>query len=619
MRRCDNDSLRNQAEAGSAAIRGWLALPLMVLQFAAPTSVAQPSNAPDPLMVLMQSQPPVVTTAPKQALAIFDPPVVRVGAEATYRLTLDAIQDSINLPEPLPSPSGLVVRPGARGQAFRQLGGTLLPLSAFNFHARSDQPGSYVMPAFTIQVYGQTVPVPAAQLEVVPVSVTPTQSIARLRLELPGTNLYAGQAVDVRVRQSATDQGTIQGLTQVELHGDGILVDRAFTQQRIEAGAGKGTNRASFIHDTTLIPLRAGKITITAQGFESGGLFGGPVIIPGELPGLRLVESDPVTITVSPLPKAGELPGFTGGIGHFTTDPPALATNVLRVGEPVRLTVTVRGQGNLGRLLRPAPKPTREWQVFAETSGAPLAEVRARGFVTFSYSLIPLTEAVRGTPELPFSYFDPARAAYVDLTIPSLRVLVNPGIQPADTQAQALAASENHGEAKELTLSELATSPGKTAGSLIPLALRGWFPLVQVTPAFGFIGLWLWDRRRRYLAAHPDILARRRARRSLRRVRRSLRVAVRRGDTAGVLRSGLEAMRVAAAPHFPAEPRALVATDILALLTDQERQNNTGQTVRQFFAAADAAQFGAYTAEGLTLPATSAEIELVLLRLEKLL
>ncbi len=570
-------------------------------------------------MVLMQSQPSIVTQAPKQAVAVFDPPVVRVGEEATYRITLNALLDSISLPEKLPVPTGLVLRPSASAQVFRQVGGTLLPNSAFNYRARSDRPGSFVIPEFTVQAYGQTVTVPTARLEVVPASVTPPQTITRLQLELPMTNLFAGQAINARVRQSASDQGAIQGLTQVELIGDGILVDRSFTQQRIEGRPGNGTNRANFIHDTMFIPLRAGNITITAQGFESGSLFGGALVIPGELPGVKLVDSDPVTITVRPLPKAGELPGFTGGIGNFTIDPPALTTNRLRVGEPVRLTVTVRGQGNLGRLLPPTPTFSSEWQVLSENSETPPALIHARGFVTFSYSLIPMSTATQSTPELPFSFFDPAHAIYVDLTIPSVRVTVMPGTQPTDTQALALAESQKLGGEKEPVLSELATSPGKTAASLVPVALRGWFPLVQVAPVFGFVGLWAWERRRRYLEAHPDIVVRRRARRALRQARRELQAAVRVGDAARLLTAGLEAMRVAAAPHYPAEPRALVGTDVLALLTDEEQRGKIGRTVRQLFATADAAQFGRQPPDGRDLLAAHVDIESMLSRLEAML
>jgi len=598
-----------------------LAVALLALAFAPALLAAQPTNAPDPLIVLMQSQPPIITTTPKQALAVFDPPVVRVGEETTYRVTVDAMLDSISWPEKWPVPGGLTPHPSARGQIFRPIGGTLQPHSVFNYRVRGERAGTFVVPEFSIQAYGQPITVPAARLEVVPVNVTVPRTFTRLQLELPVTNVFAGQAVNARVRQSATDQGMIQGLTQVELIGDGILVDRIFTQQRIESrpGNGTGANRANFIHDTTIIPLRAGKITVTAQGFESSSVFAGPATIPGGGSDLKLIDSDPVTITVRPLPKIGELPGFTGGIGHFMINPPALTTNLLRVGEPMRLTVTVRGEGNLGRLLPPTPKPTGEWQVLSENSETPPQQVRARGFVTFNYLLIPLSAAAQTTPELPFSYFDPTRATYVDLTIPSVVVTVKPGPQPTDTQALAFADSLKPVTAKGPGLSELATSPGTTATSLVPLALHGWFPLVQVAPVFGFFGLWAWDRRRRYLEAHPGLVTRRRARSALRRARRRVKTAVRDGDAAGMEQSGVEAVRIAAAPHFPAEPRALVGSDVLALLTDQERQGKVGATVRQLFAFADANRFGTPRQDGRDLPASHADIEELLNRMEAML
>ena len=163
--------------------------------------------------------------------------------------------------------------------------------------------------------------------------------------------------------------------------------------------------------------------------------------------------------------------------------------------------------------------------------------------------------------------------------------------------------------ANEPTLSELASAPGITSASLVPLALRGWFPLVQAAPGLGFVGLWAWDRRRRYLEAHPGIGIRRRARRALRRARRGMRAAVRKGDAAGWVQFGVEAMRVAAAPHLAAEPCALVGADLLALLTDEERRGKTGETVRQWFAAADAAQFGAHPPDGGDWRAAHADME----------
>ena len=115
------------------------------------------------------------------------------------------------------------------------------------------------------------------------------------------------------------------------------------------------------------------------KALPPGSRFGGTIvingttIIPGGPPQYTLVETDPVELHVRPLPSEGELPGFTGAIGSFELGPPRLATNVVRVGDVVTLTVTVtnRGDGPLARLVAPPAPRAADWQVFAPTEVAP--------------------------------------------------------------------------------------------------------------------------------------------------------------------------------------------------------------------------------------------------------
>ena len=177
--------------------------------------------------------------------------------------------------------------------------------------------------------------------------------------------------------------------------------------------------------------------------------------------------------------------------------------------------------------------------------------------------------------------------------------------------------SENPSEPdKKSGLSRLAKTPGYTTGSLVPLQMRAWFPLVQLLPVLGFCGLWLWDRRRRFLEQHPEIVRRRQARRALRRELRSLERAATAGDDAGFIRCAINALQIVSAPHFPAAPRALVCGDVLQILAPPEREGESGEIVRRFFAAADAAAFAAapgtntgWVTELSVLKKTLAELE----------
>jgi hypothetical protein len=574
----------------------------------------------------MRAQPQIVTAAPTQVVAVFDPPFVQAGEEATYRVTVDALLGSIEWPEQFPVADGLKLRASAQGQTFRSFGVALQPWSAFNFRARSEQPGTFAIPAFTVQVYGQPVRIPAAELQVVATNTSGSMASPRPKLEVQATRIFAGQTVGVRVVQTGTAEGGIHLLSQMEINGGGIIEDRIQMRRRIEMRPVDGKNLATLIYETDIIPITIGEIKLAVQAFQSANLSGGsspnadPVTSPPNPAGMTLVDSDPVSVRVRPLPKEGELPGFNGAIGSFDISQATLATNTVCVGDPVKLTVAIRGKGNLSRLLPPKPPQSNGWQVFAAGSDNALPQlIQARGFATFSYTLIPTSTDVRGTPEIPFSYFDPDRGVYQDLTMPSVPLTAKPRQQSSDTQAVARAESPAAGRTKERRLSELVTTRGAMAISLVPLPLRRWFPFLQIAPVLGFVALWAWDRRQRFLERNPDIMVRRRARRELCRARRQLRNAISHSDAAGVASWGVKAMRVAVAPHFPAEPRALVGADVLSLLGEVDRRGVAGATVRRLFEVADAARFDTKPAALSGLPALHADLESVLNRLEAML
>jgi hypothetical protein len=597
----------------------------------------------------MMSQPNIAIHAVPSATVAFDPPVVRPGEESFLRVVVNALEASVEWPTNLAAQPQLEMRPGAHGQLLQMTATAMEPLTAFNYRVRATSLGSFTVPEFVVKVDGKRVTVPSARLEVVsapPASVLPAE---RLMLELPVTNLFVGQPVTARILLPGSPAGTVQGLGQPQLSGQGILVDLGGVRQRFEMAPRGGAMVATFIYETTLTPVVTGKLTVFAQGFMAGSRFSGPVGVTGpattpvNLFRYALLESEAVELDVRPLPLEGQLPGFAGAIGNFSVGAPKLATNVLRVGDPVKLTVTItnRGEGPLARLVAPPPPQAQDWQVFAASDFAPTQPVAPpqpfirfgpdgrpvltsaaqpsglQGVVTFNYTLIPLTEAARATPPIPFSCFDPKAGAYVDLTIPSVPVTVKPGAVPGDLSSLLQASSAGDEPEKELVLSDLAVSRGRTASSLVSPQQQPWFPLVQLAPAVAFFGLWSWDRRRRHLEAHPDIILRRRARRDLSRQRRVLRRAARAADAPRFATAAVNAMRVACAPHYPAEPRALVGGDVLPLLPETERTGRGGEVVRRFFAVTDAVRFGTATPNAADLLPLKTDLERVLQELEQ--
>ncbi|HEY5912692.1 MAG TPA: BatD family protein [Verrucomicrobiae bacterium] len=576
-------------------------------------------------MSLMLSQPRINVDAPIMPTAVFDPPVVRPGDRATYRVVLNALETSIEWPEKPPGSGNLNLTPGGRGQLLSMAGAGLQPSTTFNYHVRPAATGQFTVPAFTIKVYGMPVTIPAAQLVVTP---DPPPSIPRpqeILLEIPATNIFVGQALRVRVQSPSGPGGLVQGLAQVQVTGEGILVDQATARGRVDALPRRAAPGAAltYVHELTITPIATGKLSVFAQGYAmgsralSGVIISGPGVMPGVGAQYTLLDSDPVAFEVRPLPREGQLPGFTGAVGSFTVDPPQMATNSLRVGDPARLIVRVRGEGNLVRLVPPPPPRVRDWQVLAGQADPTHPQIiQAQGFTTFSYTLVPLSETAVATPEIPFSYFDPVEARYADCRIPSVPVKVAPGAMPVDLPLLAQAETLAEPREKEPVLSDLAVKPGLTASSLVPLQRRPWFPLLQLAPAAAFVGLWGWDRRRRFFENHPDALLRIRARRALRRQKRMVERAARRGDTAAFGSAAVAALRIASSPHYPAEPRALVGADVLALLPESERRGPAGEVVRRFFRVTDASRFGEETADLGELLKSRSDLDKLLERLE---
>ena len=619
-----------------------------------------PAPAPrDPLMSLLMTQPRTDIPANVTAVAEFDPPAVRPGELAVYRVAFNALEESITWPEKVPAPAGINLRAGGHGQVMQFGGGGYVPRTCFDYHLRVARAGEVVLPSFVVQVGGKPVTVPSARLVVTPSPPAGTAPATQIILELPVTNLFVGQTVRARVMLPSNPAGQIQVLAQVQVNGDGLLVDAGTARQQISPVARAGRMVTAFVYETTLTPLKAGKLTVLAQGFTAGNRFSGPIVIsgnvtiPGGVPQFNLVDCEPIELNVRSLPQDGELPGFTGAIGHLSLDPPRLTPNQVQAGDTVKLSVTVHGDGSVARLPAPPPPVARDWQIFSgATEPAP-----AQPFVVpppgtppesspgvpgaaivFTSTLIPLAENVRATPVIPFSYFDPARAVYVSLPIPAVPLTVKPSPSPADLAALARADTEPAGTEKEPVLGDLASTPGLTAGSLVPLQRRVWFPLVQCAPALAFAALWGWDRRRRYLEQHPRILLCRHARRALHRERRAMRRAVQAGDAPGFATAAVNAMRVACAPHYPAEPAALVGADVLALLPITEVPvkpsdldefgelmagqaltvspkvvtSPFGELVRRFFTVTDAGRFGGSAADAAALLPRAPEVEQLL-------
>jgi hypothetical protein len=581
-----------------------LMLFLLLAPFRLPAQV--PPQIPQAVQAQLQvAQPAVDATAPVTATAVFDPPTVRVGEKTFYRVTVSATESAIQWPAEIAMPPGLKFGASARGQITQFLGNNFRVFTSFIYEMRPAAAGHFTITNFSVDASGPVVEIPAASLDVVADSSN-LPPARMLTLDLSATNVFIGQPFRIRVLLPAGAGNQIEALREIQLSGGGLMIDKTAMRQSIEVANVNGQLRPAFICELTVTPIAAGAQEFFAQGFTAGREFSGPISIRGQvtIPGgpakYVLLVSEPAKINVRPLPADSEPAGFTGAMGKFFRDPPQLSTNRLRVGEPIHLKIVFHGEGDLTRFVPPAPPRSRDWQVIADNPPAT------------GFTLIPLTDEARATPAIPFSGFDPVAGKYFDLTIPPLPVTVVGEGLPAELPVF----DDDAKSAAPLKLSSLAPTPGKTVASLKPLQLQGWFVFLQLVPVAGFLALWQWDRRRRFLQAHPEIVRRRQAKRALRREKLKLQTAVAAGDADAFVRHAADALCIAVAPNYPANPQALVCADVLAQLAGAERNSLADETVRRIFTAADA-QFAITPETQADLLALQAEVETVLLKLEE--
>jgi hypothetical protein len=538
-------------------------------------------------MSLMLAQPKLDFDTPVRVEATFDPPRALPNQPVVYRITLNALKTGIIWSGRPPEVPGLDFRAGASGEIMQMAGTNMQPRSSFNFHARPGRPGTYVVPEFAIRVYGAEIKVPATVLVVSPsASLVPAQ---KLVMDVSPPNPFVGEAARVRILSPVSPSGIVQALAQVTLNGSGFMQEVTANRQTVETAMADGRPSPHFVFETMLTPIMPGRQEVFAQAFAVGNRFSGsiiitgPAIISGATHQYTLLDSDPVRLNFRPLPPEGRLPGFAGAVGDYVTELPRLSTNVVRVGEPVQLTVAVKGRGNLGRLSMPPAPRLADWQIFeSKREQLPPQVVQSRGFVNFTYTLVPLHDGVERTPELPFSFFHPDREEYVSENVRPVPVKVLPGEKPADLARLLRQRSRSEDARKEPALGSIATTTGVSAATLTPLQLRPWFPVLQLAPGVLFAGLMVWDRRRRFLEAHPNIVLRRRARRALHRHRLQMRKQSRWGNDPGFADAALSGMRVVSAPHYPAAPGAVTSGDVLALL-DNDEPGNAREVVVNLF------------------------------------
>ncbi|MFP6640146.1 MAG: hypothetical protein VCC04_07875, partial [Myxococcota bacterium] len=261
----------------------------------------------------------------------------------------------------------------------------------------------------------------------------------KLRLRLPDEPIFVGQRVpvilewwiDERLQQSIQDysirselfeDGDTYRFLEPQRPAAGQQVLNIQTERGQVALPARAERRTEGGHpfvvltaERVLIPLRPGTFplggaTVNANEVTSWrrDLFG------GRRPSATrpiFGQDVPRTLVVKPTPQAGRPPSFGGAVGRGFSFAVETDRSVVQTGEPIVLTFTVSGSGELDPVGLPPLDtllpPDRFRLPEDEISGQVVADTKA-----FRVPVRVTDENVTEIPALPYSWFDPEQAEY---------------------------------------------------------------------------------------------------------------------------------------------------------------------------------------------------------------
>ena len=185
-----------------------------------------------------------------------------------------------------------------------------------------------------------------------------------------------------------------------------------------------GTWYDLFVSHQIVFPLSAGTIDVSRASLQ----YSVPVAMQFFSQEERYtLESNPVRLTVDPLPAAGRPAGFSGAVGRRLALSRTVGRSV-RAGEALPIEVTLEGEGNVALWPAPElawPEGLRHYQDrtddrIAATGG------RLGGTKLFQFLAMPDSAGPLRLPALAYAYFDLESESYRTLTAPAATVMVAP-------------------------------------------------------------------------------------------------------------------------------------------------------------------------------------------------
>ena len=138
-------------------------------------------------------------------------------------------------------------------------------------------------------------------------------------------------------------------------------------------------------------------------------------------------STDSIKLKIKSLPESDKPEDFAGTVGRFTMGVLAKPTKV-KVGDPITLSINIRGEGNIQTIGEPvlASGDEKDFKIYPAETDTTITDRGdgVRGEKLFSKVVEPQHEDIDMIPAISFSYFDPELEKYMTITHDPIPIMV---------------------------------------------------------------------------------------------------------------------------------------------------------------------------------------------------
>lgn len=364
--------------------------------------------------------------------------------------------------------------------------------TAYSYNLIARETGTFTIPPVRIEIDGEIKQTDPIQIEIIQnQQLTPDGQTQRpdiyLRIEVDETNLVPGQqtvanlvlyfkqGIEITSFQPTTGWRT-DGFWKEELQND--------RQPQAESTIIEGVRyRRAVLLRYALFPSRSGQLTLSefplnigvrtqpSRNDPFGSFFGS-----GANQRRMSVESEPITLTVRPLPAAENAISINA-VGDLRVER-RLSSREVVTGETLELITTIEGSGNIPLIRKPDYRLPDGLEIYSpqENSNIERRGNTIRGEKTFTELIAPRAPGNFVMPSERVAIYNPQTRNYRYITLPAVQFTATP---PAERQLASITGGNQQIRLQPVTGLAIWSNQGQS-----PIFSSGWFWIMLILPLF---------------------------------------------------------------------------------------------------------------------------------------